>query len=83
MTAAFGANYWLSALQHHESRPATRLLLCIVKAQYARLTQGVDGVSECATLREATGGQVNLLLTLLLRVSVYPLTTTSRHKGAG
>ena len=58
MTAAFGANYWLSALQHHESRPATRLLLCIVKAQYARLTQGVDGVSECATLREATGGQV-------------------------
>ena len=79
MTAAFGANYWLSALQHHESRPATRLLLCIVKAQYARLTQGVDGVSECATLREATGGQVNLLL----RSSVYPLTTTSRHKGAG
>ena len=79
MTAAFGANYWLSALQHHEPRPATRLLLCIVKAQYARLTQGVDGVSECATLREATGGQVNLLL----RVSVYPLTTTSRHKGAG
>ena len=79
MTAAFGANYWLSALQRHESRPATRLLLCIVKAQYARLTQGVDGVSECATLREATGGQVNLLL----RVSVYPLTTTSRHKGAG
>ena len=56
MTAAFGTGYWLTALQRHEQRPATRLLLCIVKAQYARLTRGVDCASECATLRDNTGG---------------------------
>ena len=61
VTSAFGAGYWLTALERHEPRPATRLLLCIAKAQYARLSQGVDGVSACARLREATGDTITFV----------------------
>ena len=55
VTSAFGASYWLKALLRHEERPAARLLLCVVQAQYERMMQGVDAVSECTTLRDATG----------------------------
>ena len=61
VTSAFGAGYWLTALERYEPRPATRLLLCIAKAQYARLSQGVDGVSACARLREATGDTITFV----------------------
>lgn len=78
VTAAFGASYWLTALRQHEKRPATRLLLCLVQAEYQHMMRDREATASCATLQDATGETIEFVFSskaqaLVLR-SGAPLT---------
>lgn len=61
ITTAFGAGYWLMALRHAETRPVTRLLLCIASASYQHMMTERPAMSECAALREPSGATLEIV----------------------